>query len=171
MFLKYAKYNKWAGDKTRNVLSKLTNDEYLQDLGEPFTDRLNTIQNLMEHTIQGLEFAFIQISEGVETYSEFSNKVPKKENLTLQMSIDRWEKIDEKLLDYIENNELTGTAIFPIPDHDGVPIEKVDMLLQFFNHTLYHRGQIMLALNHLDKETVGTDYIRYIFDLMFAKSK
>ena len=171
MFLKYAKYNKWAGDKTRKILGNLTNEEYLQDLGEPFTDRLNTIQNLMEHTIQGLEFAFIQISEGIETYSEFSNKVPKLEELTLQISIDRWQQIDEKLLDYITKNHLTGTAIFPIPDHDGVSIKKTDMLFQFFNHALYHRGQIMLALNHLDKETVGTDYIRYIFDLMFSQSK
>ena len=170
MLLKLAKYNFWAGERTRKVLSNLTNEKYLQELGNPFTEHLNTIQDLMEHSIQGLEFVLMQISFGVDSYSDLKDKIPKKEELTLIDSLNRWKKIDSDLLAYIENNELTGTALFPIPDHDGVKVEKEDLLLQFFNHTLYHRGQIMLALNKLGKDTIGTDYIRYVFDEMFSKT-
>jgi len=170
-FTKYAEYNVWAGDKTREVLSNLSNEEYLQDLGEPFTERLNTIQDLMEHSIQGLEFVLSQMSNEIESFEALQKKIPDKKTLTLQMSIDRWKKVDEDLLEFVRNNKISGTALFPIPDHDGVQVAKKDLLFQFFNHTLYHRGQIMLALNKLGKETVGTDYIKHIFNKMFAKNK
>ena len=80
-FIKYAEYNVWAGEKTREVLSNLSNEEYLQDLGEPFTERLNTIQNLMEHSIQGLEFVLTQMSNEIESFEELQKEMPDKKNI------------------------------------------------------------------------------------------
>ncbi len=52
--LKLAKYNKWAGDKTRDVLKNVSNEEYLLELGEPFTKNLNTLKKIINIPFEDL---------------------------------------------------------------------------------------------------------------------
>ncbi|MHA1127124.1 MAG: DinB family protein [Candidatus Heimdallarchaeota archaeon] len=167
--LRYAKYNKWAGEKTREVLIDLTHEEYVKQLGEPFTGQLASLKQIIEHTVTGLEFTLYQLTTGAETYEEYQTKKVKIKEHTVKNSLDRWEKIDQELVDYIENNDTEGKALFPIPNHTGVQIDISDFLCMFFGHTLYHRAHIMMALRSIGKKPVGTDYILYLFDEMFKK--
>ncbi|MHA1245489.1 MAG: DinB family protein [Candidatus Heimdallarchaeota archaeon] len=167
--LRYAKYNKWAGEKTREVLKDLTHGEYIKQLGEPFSGQLSSLKEIIEHSVTGLEFTLYQLTVGAETYEEYQTKKLKIKEHIVKNSLDRWKKVDQDLVEYTENNDIKGKALFPIPNHTGVQIDKTDFLCMFFGHTLYHRAHIMMALRSIGKKTVSTDYILYLFDEMFKK--
>jgi uncharacterized damage-inducible protein DinB len=155
---KLIRYNFWAGERTRKLLEKLTEEDFAAELPEPFAAPLHTVERIVNHISQGLQFALL-ILQGL-SHSEVITRLKKKEEFKGKSVCKHWQEIDQKLLSTSES--IKGTVDFPAKKGKKYTLQKEDIVFQFINHATYHRGRLMLALRQLNKETIGTDYLLYM---------
>ncbi|MFX0091567.1 MAG: DinB family protein [Candidatus Hodarchaeota archaeon] len=150
------KYNLWAGEKTRNILKNLTEEEFTQDLGIPF----GSIRDKCLHILLALETCFATLEAKLD---ELIAQAPQIEKMSNQELLNKWAERDQQLAEALQGNTSGTVKVL----HLGEPftMNQGDFYLQYVNHTTYHRGQLVLALKKLGKEAVGTDYIMYFDEL------
>lgn len=159
----FSKYHVWAGDRIRNILLTLDEDDFTKDLGEEFS--FNTLHKLALHSL-GAAFFCISLIEQIEP-DEFNKRYKEISEYTPNKLIQEWKSVDEKYAQLL-SGDLSGDITVPPFMGKEFTISKLDFLLQYITHSTYHRGQITVALKKLNKETIGTDYLFY-FDELFNK--
>ena len=154
----YSKYLLWAGDRIRSLVSELTKEEFEKEL-EYFSH--NSIREICFHTILAQEYCLAVVNG---TYPEgFTNKVANLKKITKTELIDAWQKSDANLANELQK-DLESEIIFTFGE-EKFKVAKYDYLLQYPSHTIFHRGQLIIALKKIGKEIVGTDYLYYLMEV------
>jgi uncharacterized damage-inducible protein DinB len=151
---KIAKYQIWANDKIRSIISNLTEEEFLK----------NDIQDLCIHTILAIEYNLDTKIQKTEVNVE--EMYEKLYSLSIEEIMKKWIQTDERLLEYIRKMK-DGKIEFPdfIKGKGKLLMSQEDFYFQYLSHTIYHRGQLMTAIKKLGKEGLTTDYLIYLFTL------
>jgi len=161
----FSNYHVWAGDKIRNVLKSLSEEDFTKELGDEFS--FNSIRKLVLHSMGAIKFCLALDSE--KDPDEFNTEYRTLQNFSKEELLNEWQKTDKEytllLKGKVSNEEIT------VPPFLGeeFTINKLDFYLQYIIHSTYHRGQIIIALKKLGKETVGTDYLFYFNELLKKK--
>lgn len=161
----FSNYHIWAGDKIRDVLKNLSEEDFSKELGNEFS--FNSIRKLVLHSMGAIKFCLALDSK--KDQDEFNTEYKTIQNLSKEELLNEWQKTDKDyailLKGKISNEEIT------IPPFLGkeFTISKLDFYLQYIIHSTYHRGQIIVALKKLEKEPVGTDYLFYFNELLEKK--
>jgi len=151
-----AEYHRWANERTRSILTKLSMDEFTRDLIPP----LGSIQNHVFHTMIAI---YYKIHERVlideKDYQSITEKWSK---LSINELMDEWRKVDENLIRFAENPDVKVSKFPNFFGKGEITIEHAGFFYQYLFHSTYHRGQIMSALRKMGKEGIGTDFLIYL---------
>jgi uncharacterized damage-inducible protein DinB len=158
---KLADYHIWANDRVRNLIKKLTQEQYEKEVIPPY----NSIQKLILHTILAVEFNLQSRVNGIE--SDPYALDDKLSEMSINEVCEYWRKVDEELVGFASTH-LDLRALFPNFLGEGeIIVGHDDFFIQYLMHSVYHRSQIMSAMRMLGKEGIGTDYLFYISSLYF----
>ncbi|NHK30050.1 MAG: hypothetical protein FK730_01775 [Asgard group archaeon] len=159
-FSNYANYHVWAGDKMREILIDLPDREFIYELDNFFSYK--TIRVLIEHMVLALEFSIVLVKQ--KEPENFNKEVEEIVKLSNDKLLEQWKKTDQMYANLLKG-DLSGDITVPNFLGKEFTISKSDFLLQYITHTIFHRGQLVLALKKMGKEFVGTDYLHYLHEI------
>ena len=157
----FSSYHVWAGDKIRDLLKNLTDEEFTQELGSEFS--FNTIRKLVFHSLDAVSFCLALVNE-IDP-DVFTEEIDETRKLSNQVLLQKWQETDKEYAKKLKTDR-EGTVTIPPFLGQEFTVDKLDFLLQYITHSIYHRGQIIIALKKLGKEVVGTDYLFYLNDAL-----
>lgn len=154
----YSNYLLWAGDRIRSLVSKLTEEELEREL-DYFSH--NSIREICFHIIVAQEYCLAVVNN---TYPKgFREKIDNIKKLGKNEFLEEWQKSDENLAKEFQT-ELDSELTFTFGE-EKFKVAKYDYLLQYPSHTIFHRGQLIIALKKIGKEVIGTDYLFYLMEI------
>ncbi len=142
-FIQLAEYNIWANDIVHSWFDKLTDEQWSQHVVSSF----NSIAETTLH-VAGAETIWLDRlnKEEVPRWLPTIFKGSKKE---LQ---DHWKKISVELRSFIENFDETkihDNVSFKRPDGNHYELSYYQIFAHVYNHSTYHRGQIVTMLRQV----------------------
>ncbi len=157
-----ANYHLWVGDKSREILQSLSEEEFFRNL-DPI---LGSTKNKVVHICSALLRCFSLLKKDLEFFDlhiegGFYQIVDQYSQSEL---IQLWEQLDNQLVSEIQNNS-DGTVAVPRNDGDSFCMMKLDFYLQYITHTIYHRGQLNYCLKKLEKPRIEGDYLHYFNEI------
>jgi uncharacterized damage-inducible protein DinB len=156
-----AKYHFWVGEKARDILKEISEEEFKQDHGEI----IGSIQTKVEHIIFALLTCFNILGVQVDYLDpNFEKTIKKIQSFSRKELLAYWKELDNKLVNAF-NEDLTGTVTIQRLDGDSFCLKRDDFLLQYILHTVYHRGQLNYCLKVLNKNRIEGDYLFYFDEL------
>ncbi len=152
----YAAYNLWANTKMTSFISAISEEMMNAPVKSSFTSLMKTIEH-----IKGAEQVWALRLTGTSL-----DKIPVKNNeMTKEEFCREWIAVSASLVKYVEAQDA---AVFEKTIHykntrgDSVQNKVYEMLMHCFNHSTYHRGQIVTILHQLDFTAISsTDLITY----------
>ena len=156
LLLQYAQYNIWANKRIIETMSELPEAATEQKINSSFT----TIRATVYHTwsaesiwLQRLVRAQEQIWQEAVHFGDFKDACAK------------WEQASADLATYV-NDQTDGSLQESISffDRSSNPhtMTIYHILLHVFNHSTYHRGQLVTMMRQAGAEKIpGTDFIGY----------
>ena len=157
LMLKYARYNLWANKCLVEAMSQLNKEQPDHVIISSFPSVFKTVLHTWSAEnvwLQRLEL----VLHPVWPAADFDG--------TFMEACSNWEQSSALLAGYTENLTDSGLQEY-IHYHDlrnnPHATQVVDMLQHVFNHSTYHRGQLVTMLRQLGvTEIPGTDYIGYV---------
>jgi uncharacterized damage-inducible protein DinB len=142
-FIELGDYNIWANDLVHSWFANITDEQWEQ----PITSSFKSIAETTVHTA-GAE----------KIWLERLNKVEKPTFLTAEFkgskqdAIDVWKKTSQGLKSFIENfdeTKLQTSMKFKRVDGNTYELLHYQVLAHVFNHSTYHRGQLVTMLRQV----------------------
>jgi uncharacterized damage-inducible protein DinB len=159
----YSGYLLWAGDRMRSLVEHLTDEEFDKELGY-FSH--NSIRDMCFHIVLAQDYSLTVIKG---TYpGEFTDYVKELKHMNKKELLKAWRQSDENLAKEL-CTDLETEVVFSF-DEKKYKVAKYDYLLQYPSHTIFHRGQLIIALKILGKEVIGTDYLYYLMEITNPES-
>ncbi|MHA2225911.1 MAG: DinB family protein [Candidatus Hodarchaeales archaeon] len=156
-----AMYHLWAGDKSRQILRDLTEEEFEKDLGPV----LGSIREKVIHTISALLRCFSLLKIELSYFDKSLQETYQKITLySFDELLDCWEDLDKCLVEGVKHHSK-GTVEIPRRDGDSFCMMRNDFYVQYITHTIYHRGQLNYCLKALNKPRIDADYLYYFDEL------
>lgn len=158
ILLQYAAYNLWANKRIIDVMIALPEDELDKDIVSSF----RSIRKTVYHTwsaediwLQRLRLTEHPVwAEGVFT-GTFREACKLWEDVSLQLKAFIEQQFDDKAFDH----EMQYYNLRKMPSKHRV----ADVLLHLFNHSTYHRGQLVTMLRQSGVQTIpATDLIAFV---------
>lgn len=148
-------YNRWAGDRTLTVASKLTSADFLRPMGNSFSSVRDTLAHIL-----GAEWIWLERWQGRSPKALLDAATFP----TAQSLESRWATVERDQMQFIES--LTSQRLgeeLPYINQKGqrysYPLWQ--QLVHVVNHSSYHRGQVTTLLRQLGAEAVSTDFLVY----------
>jgi uncharacterized damage-inducible protein DinB len=144
-FIQLAGYNVWANNIFCSWFEKISDEQWTQEVVSSF----NSIQATTLH-IAGAEHIWLQrmVKEKQENHvwlpSVFTGS--KDEHIAL------WKKTSSALKDFVESfdeNNLQKNLDFKRLNGDAYSMPYYELLPHIFNHSTYHRGQLVTMLRQV----------------------
>ena len=153
-------YNFWAFDKVWSCVMRLTDEQFVQELGYSRGSIRNQVVHMMSATRRWI--ARLNGSEMVShlAFDDFATRAATKA---------RWDNLRAETMMYISSlteADLDGIIFWQLPDR-GMSAENTrwEILLHVANHATDHRAQILAMLNqHFGIETVEQDLLFYLLE-------
>lgn len=142
-FIQLADYNIWANNMVHSWFDKISDEQWEQ----PVVSSFKSIAETTVHTA-GAE----------KIWLERLNKVEKPVFLTAEFkgskqdAIDIWKKTSGGLKSFIENFDESGledSISFRLRDGRSMDLKYYQLFSHVFNHSTYHRGQIVTMLRQV----------------------
>lgn len=153
LLVRLGKYQIWANDKYREIISNISEEEWQKDLGKPITN----VKSICTHIVLAVERCLTIINQERDLEH-------KDINLFWELSkgdiLEKWRLNDNALLTLLETKAEGKVSLKELSF-----MEAEDFLFQYINHSSYHRGQLVIALRLLEKEATNTDYLFYLYHL------
>ena len=145
-----AEYHIWTGNKMREVVEHLMDEEFnRQVLGE------QSVRSICQHILMALATCFnIADDDWNESIYKWVEQASKLEILI------KWNEFDSRLAEIVREIPQGKIKVPHISD-EPFEIEAMDFFMQYLFHTTHHRGQLALALRLLGKDVPGTDYLMF----------
>ena len=139
-FIQSGDYNIWANNIVHSWFEKITDEQWEQ----PIVSSFKSIAETSVHTA-GAEKIWLERLQKVENPVFLSSVFigPKKE------AIEVWKKTSQGLKSFIENfdeTKLQDSVSFKRPDGNTYQLRYYQIFVHVFNHSTYHRGQIVTML-------------------------
>jgi uncharacterized damage-inducible protein DinB len=136
-FIQLSKYNIWANDIVCAWLEKITDAQWTQYVLSSF----NSIQETVLHIIAAEHIWYQRMNkEENQVWLQSAFEGTKDEHITL------WKKTSAALKDFIESfdeNNLQLKLDFKRLNGDAYSMPYHELLAHVFNHSTYHRGQLV----------------------------
>lgn len=153
--LELADYNIWANDKFIDWLSQISLEQFEQPL-------VGSFKNIHETTLH------IMAAEQI-WHERLVNNVSEWLGITFEgdrnLMLETWKRTSNDLKQYIfDANEEELSQKFAFSTLDGTPsyLERYKALAHVFNHSTFHRGQLVTLLRQVGFTSVSTtDLINY----------
>jgi uncharacterized damage-inducible protein DinB len=151
-------YHLWADDLAREILNKLTEEEFSKDFG----NIIGNVRDKVEHIVLTLEtcFAFLK-----NDWNDYKHTVEKVNTLSMNELVEYWAERDKDLSKEFEKMDFKPVIIQRIAEDDYFKMSRDDFILQYILHTIYHRGQLNYCLRALNKDRIEADYLYYFDEL------
>ena len=157
-FTEVANYNIWANNIVFSWLEKISDEQWTQHVVSSF----NSIQETVLHVIGAETMWLMRLTkEPVENQVWLPNtfKGTKDEHIVL------WKKSSLGLKDFVEGfdeNEMQTRLDFKRLNGEPYSMPYFELLAHVFNHSTYHRGQLVTMLRQVGFTDVGsTDMLGY----------
>lgn len=154
-FIELAEYNIWANDIVSSMLEKINEDQWSQKI----TSSFNSIHETTLHVISA-ENAWLQrFKKTPVEWLQLSYKGSKDEHIRL------WKKISAGLKDFItsfDENNLPLKLDYKRLNGEEKSTPFYIMFAHVFNHSTYHRGQLITMLRQLGFTKIkSTDFVGF----------
>lgn len=139
-FIMMANYNIWANDIVHSWFDKISNEQWEQ----PIVSSFKSLAETSVHTA-GAEKIWLDRLNKVEA-PVFLSSVFKGSK---HDAIDIWRKTSNSLRSFVENfdeTKLKDNVSFIRPDGNTYELQHYQIFAHVFNHSTYHRGQIVTML-------------------------
>lgn len=142
-FITLAEYNIWANDIVHSWFDKISDEQWDQ----PIVSSFPSLSTTSVHTA-GAEKIWLERLEKVENPVFLSSvfKGSKKEAITV------WKNTSQGLRSFIENfdeTKLQEIVNFKRPDGNTYELQYYQIFAHVFNHSTYHRGQLVTMLRQV----------------------
>lgn len=161
MLLQYAAYNVWANKLIIDAIMKLEEAQVDMEITSSFSSLRKTVYH-----VWSAEYIWLQRLELAERpvwiESDFDG--------TFLTVCDDWQKVSESLKAFTEkqfdDNALTHVLQYYDRKKNSHKTPVFQVLLHVFNHSTYHRGQLVTMLRQAGlKDIPGTDFIAYAWKM------
>jgi uncharacterized damage-inducible protein DinB len=155
-FTEIAKYNQWANQKFIDWMLALSDEQWNQPLVSSFPSIAETVLH-----IAGAEKVWYDRLIKVENpvWLPFTFKGGKAETL------DIWKQSSDLLNEYVDqltNENLSDMIAYKRINGEAFLLPVFEILSHVFNHSTYHRGQLVTLLRQVGFSDVGsTDQLLY----------
>ncbi len=154
LLMKYADYNLWANDRIATVLKGLDNSILDKEIPSSF----NSIRKTVFH-IWDAEFIWLQRLNGL-SLSDWPSK-----QYGAETPIDKFLETSNSFKQFVEQLhevEFTGDCVYKNLKGAEYRNPRNEVLQHIFNHSTFHRGQIVTMLRNSGvTELPQTDFIYY----------
>lgn len=152
-----AAYNVWANQKIIETLMLLPEEKILTDIPSSFKNIVNTVLHLLD--AESIWWQRMKLLERINRpSSDFSGNFQEAAEALMKQS-KMWQEWVS------QSSEFSLDHVFQYLNRKGEP-EKMQinqMLLHVFNHSTYHRGQIVNMLRQLgEKKIPSTDFATWV---------
>ena len=154
---KYAKYNLWANTSLSEVLNTLPEDMFITEQKSSF----RTIKETVMH-MHDAETIWYNRLNGVSPTEWPSRGIKCTGTEAVKLLLDASNDL-EKLTEGLDESKLASKCRFMSLDGKEYEMDIKDILQHCFNHSTFHRGQLVTMLRFCGAEKLpSTDYITYI---------
>lgn len=155
-YINFAEYNVWANDLTRTWLRSINEAQWNKTIESSFT----SIKNTCIHILSAEHIWY-------ERLIKKENPIWLGENINCSKGelIERWTEASLSLADFTYG--ITDRILEELLNYKRINGEEykqsiADILTHVFNHSTYHRGQLVTMLRQVGfKEVSSTDYLLY----------
>jgi uncharacterized damage-inducible protein DinB len=157
ILIEKAKYNLWANQRIVAVLSGLEQEQLIQKIESSFAGVYPTIFH-----IWNAENIWLERLQGISLNSWPSRDANDKDNLQ------KFIQTSKLFLEFLEKNHLQKEFPFSEISYsnlkgDFMNNSAYEIVFHCFNHSSYHRGQIVTMLRQLGVTNIlSTDFIAYL---------
>ena len=149
-FIELADYNIWANNIVCNWLEKISDEQWTQHV----TSSFNSIQETVLHII-GAENIWLERmrKDEKQVWLPSVYKGTKEEHIAL------WKKTSQGLKDFVlafDENNLQTNLDFKRLNGDPYSMPFYQLFAHVFNHSTYHRGQLVTMLRQVGFTDVGS---------------
>ncbi|MHA2095244.1 MAG: DinB family protein [Candidatus Hodarchaeales archaeon] len=149
-----AEYNRLMDNKIIEIVENLSEEEYYQDL----EFNIGSIHKKCAHLASFADFFVHVLDDLLDTPQEF----PDLSELLRNELISKWKTDNGKLVKLFKQKQ--GTHDVSLVGGMKATMDLEHIYFDAIDHASYHRGQIMICLRLLGKQTVNTDYLMWLFD-------
>ena len=153
--LELARYNVWANGKLSAWLSQISEEQWERELGGSF----KSLQATALHTVGAEKIWFERLQNNPGEFLTLSFRGDRNELLTI------WQTASANLERYLVSTldeELTETFTYRNLKGDEYTDQRSQALAHVFNHSTYHRGQLVNYLREVGFTAVeSTDLINF----------
>lgn len=156
LFVQYATYNTWANGLLLQTIEALTEEQHGQEIVSSFPSIYKTILHLLD--AENIWWQRIKLQEKISRPSLNFNGSMKD----LRAEVTKQDKLWQEWISNINEHGLQHEFIYMNSKKERFKQPVFQMLLHLFNHSTYHRGQIVTMLRQLGVEKIPvTDFIEW----------
>lgn len=152
----YAAYNVWANQRIFDVVKSLNNDLLNQSIASSFPSVIKTLLHIYD--AESIWWQRLKLVEHITRPSESSYS-------SIHDIVSQISAIDNKWLEWISSaNEAAIVHVFAYQNSKKEQFKQpvFQMILHLFNHTTYHRGQLVTMFHQLNVTKIpSTDFIEW----------
>jgi uncharacterized damage-inducible protein DinB len=155
-FLELAQYNIWANQKMTDWLSQISEEQWSQKLVGSF----ESIEATAIHTAGAEKIWFERMNDQAQPFLNLTFKGNKNDLIEI------WKNASENLKNYvseISEGDLQETFAYKNLKGGGFSRMRYQAIAHVFNHSTYHRGQLVNYLRQVGFTGVGTTDLIYFY--------
>ena len=155
-FLELAQYNIWANQKMTNWLSQISEEQWSQKLVGSF----ESIEATAIHTAGAEKVWWERLNNQAQPFLNLTFNGSKSELIEI------WKNTSENFKNYvseISDEELQETFAYKSLKGEGFSRVKYQAIVHVFNHSTYHRGQLVNYLRQVGFTDVNTTDLIYFY--------
>ncbi len=156
LLLQYAAYNVWANQKMIECTSNLSDDQINREINSSFKSIYLTLLHMLD--AESIWWQRMKLQEHVEVPSKtFNGSI-----LELGNSLMKQSKQWKEWVDLATESALEHEFIYRNSKKEQFKQPMFEVLVHLFNHSTYHRGQLITMFRQAGLETVpGTDFVAF----------
>jgi uncharacterized damage-inducible protein DinB len=155
-FLELAQYNIWANQKMTNWLSQISEEQWSQKLVGSF----DSIEATAIHTAGAEKVWFERMNNQAQPFLNLTFKGNKNDLIEI------WKNTSENLKNYVSDlseEDLKESFAYKNLKGEDFSRTRYQAIAHVFNHSTYHRGQLVNYLRQVNFTDVNTTDLIYFY--------
>jgi uncharacterized damage-inducible protein DinB len=149
-------YNRWANGRVIDAVSKLSDEQFVQDLQSSHRSVRDTLTHIL-----AAEWIWLERWKGVSPKALLNPA----DFQSLESLKDRWAEVDRDYQEFIKGvtaDSLGGVIAYKNTKGEEWSYPLWQMFQHVMNHSTYHRGQVVTMLRQLGAEVNAVDLLIYM---------
>jgi uncharacterized damage-inducible protein DinB len=159
------KYDRWANARVLQAASRLSAEQFTQDLGGSFPSVRDTLVHILSGEWGWLAY-WNESSHSPGFLPELQARMkarfspgafPNSNAVRL-----KWSEVEDELTEFV--NRLTNESLEKMLPFRAGKIKLMHLMQHLANHSTYHRGQIAGMMRQLSSEPLSTDFHVFLLE-------